>query len=73
MLVFSCSTIPREFSVQVELMVVNNSVCAAAYGKRYGIPIHGYHLCAGPISDGGGVVGKGTCVVQAVYGRTKQP
>ena len=45
---------------QVELRVVPNEICDIKYGARYNISIHDYHLCAGPIIEGG----KGTCVVR---------
>nr|CAH0109607.1 unnamed protein product [Daphnia galeata] len=43
---------------QTELPVVENSHCKQVYGAMYNIPINNYHLCAGPITDGG----SGTCV-----------
>ncbi|KAK2726121.1 hypothetical protein QYM36_000544 [Artemia franciscana] len=41
-----------------ELPVVDNSHCKKVYGMLYNIPIFPYHLCAGPLTDGG----VGTCV-----------
>ncbi|XP_046646403.1 trypsin-1-like [Daphnia pulicaria] len=43
---------------QTELPVVENSHCKQVYGTMFNIPINNYHLCAGPITEGGA----GTCV-----------
>jgi hypothetical protein len=47
------------------IKVVENSRCKQVYGAMYNIPINNYHLCAGPITDGG----SGTCVVREIYDR----
>ncbi len=51
--------------------MLNNSVCADAYGRRYSIPIRDYHLCAGALEEGEERInqkgGKGTCVVSPIF------
>lgn len=47
---------------EVDLTVVNNHHCYTMYGLMFNIPIKDYHLCAGPIVNGG----KGTCVVRLI-------
>ena len=44
---------------QTELPVVENKHCKQMYGTMYNIPINKYHLCAGPLHEGG----VGTCIV----------
>ena len=44
---------------EVELRVVDNKHCRDMYGLMHNIVIQNYHLCAGPILQGG----KGTCIV----------
>ena len=44
---------------QVQLTVVDNKHCRDMYGIMHNILIRDYHLCAGPIIQGG----KGTCIV----------
>lgn len=41
------------------IAVIENSHCKKVYGTMYNIPINKYHLCAGPITEGG----SGTCIV----------
>ena len=44
---------------EVELRVIDNKHCRDMYGLMHNIVIQNYHLCAGPILQGG----KGTCIV----------
>ena len=44
---------------EVELRVIENKHCRDMYGIMHNIVIQNYHLCAGPILQGG----KGTCIV----------
>ncbi len=44
---------------QAELPVVHNKHCTQMYSTMYSIAIKEYHLCAGPLHDGG----VGTCIV----------
>jgi len=43
---------------QAELPVVHNKHCTQMYSTMYSIAIKEYHLCAGPLHDGG----VGTCI-----------
>ena len=45
---------------EVELRIVDNKHCRDMYGLMHNIVIQNYHLCAGPILQGG----KGTCIVR---------
>ena len=45
---------------EVELRVIDNKHCRDMYGLMHNIAIQNYHLCAGPILQGG----KGTCIVR---------
>ena len=47
---------------EVELRVVDNKHCRDMYGLMHNIVIQNYHLCAGPILQGG----KGTCIVRSI-------
>ena len=39
-------------------LVVENADCKQVYKTMYNIPINKYHICAGPITEGGA----GTCI-----------
>ncbi|KAF2358903.1 Serine proteases trypsin domain [Trinorchestia longiramus] len=43
---------------EVWLPVVANRHCAKMYGMIHNVPVRRYHMCAGPINDGG----RGTCI-----------
>ena len=41
------------------MLVVDSADCKQVYKTMYNIPINKYHICAGPITEGG----SGTCIV----------